>query len=121
MTPEEEPGGHQVEMTPDEPIDHQVEMVEPDCQVEMIYPTPSHQVEMAHPISKSQMEQTYSSYYAKEPSCQVETTQLKLQTTSGGWIPPCLRKTKSSNIPHMKGTMMKDLDKYNKDFKNFKQ
>jgi len=139
MTPEEttsddqveiaEQQGHPVEMTYPTPS-HQVEMTYPsytswykpssdpnDHQVEMVKPEPEdHQVEMV-PQKKP------------VPSQQVETTQTKTpaasppQTTSGGggWTSPrpCTMKQKLSNIPKMKGSTMKDLDKYNKDFKKF--
>src|SRR6267142_1714537 len=118
--------GHQVEMTypshqvetayPDymswykpsrNPDDHQVEMVEPepaDHQVEMVPQKPSHQVE----TTKTPV-----------PS----PAQTRPQTSGGGWSPPRPRTTrqKPSNIPKMKGSTMKDLDKYNEDFKKFKE
>ena len=138
--------GHQVEMTPEEPKhDDQVEIVNPGHQVEMTYPTPSHQVEMAYPeytswykpsnpdghqveMVKEQTEDHQvemvpppvpSHQVEMAPSHQVEMTH-KLQTSGGGWIPPPRPRTmKSSNIPKMKGPTMKDLDKYNEDFKKF--
>jgi len=139
MTPEEpehddqveiiEQTGHQVEMTYPAPS-HQVEMAYPnymswykpsndpdDHQVEMVEPEPvDYQVEIALP---------------KEPSCQVEMTQTPAtspaqsqpQTSGGGWSPPRPHTTKQkpSSIPKMKGSTMKDLDKYNKDFKKFQE
>jgi len=122
MTLEEEPGGHQVEMTPDEPIDHQVEMVEPGHQVEMTYLALSHQVEMAY--------LNFTSWYKPMPGdYQVEMTpttktpaQSRPQTSGGGWIPPrniITRKKNLSNVPCMNSNTMKDLERYNEDFKKF--
>jgi len=133
--------GHQVEMTPEEPEhndqaemtypapSHQVEMAYPkytswykpsnnpdDHQVEMVEPELSHQVEMALPKKLSrQVEMT------QKPT--TSPTQPRPQTSGGGWSPPrpSTTKQKPSNIPKMKGSTMKDLDKYNKDFKGFQK
>ena len=87
------------------PDDHQVEMVEPE--------PADHQVEMALQKLSRQVETTQTP--APSPA------QTRPQTSGGGWSFPRPRTTKSSNIPKMKGLTMKDLDKYNKDFKKFKE
>ena len=141
--------GHQVEMTLEEPEnDDQVEIVEPGHQVEMTYPAPSHQVEMAYPDYTSwykpnsnpddhqvEMVEPEPTDHQVEmalpkkpsPSRQVETTQTPVtspaqprpQTSSGGWTPPRPSTTKKTSIPKMKGSTMKDLNKYNEDFEKF--
>jgi len=139
--------GHQVEMPPEETeYDDQVEIIEqPGHQVEMTYPAPTHQVEMAYPDYMSwykpsrnpdnhQVEMVEPEpadhqveMAPQKPSRQVETTQTpptspaqsRPQTSGGGWTPSRPQTTKS--IPRMTGPTMKDLNKYNEDFKKFKE